>query len=108
MSDILADLIRTVVEFREERDWTQFHTPKETATALAIEASELQDLYLWNRDPDLREVGLEFGDLLVFALSFAERTKLDPVACVHAALDKARRKYPVAKCKGSNLKYNQR
>ena len=104
-TDSLKDLQDMVVRFRNERDWVQFHTPKEVATALAIEAAELQDLFLWDRRPAEHDVELELGDILVFALSFADVADIDPADAIREALAKAARKYPITKCKGKNEKY---
>lgn len=107
MSQSIQQLQALVEAFLVERNWVQFHTQKETATAMAIEAAELQDLYLWNRVPGPASVEDEFGDVMVFALSFASRSGIDIAAAVTKALAKASKKYPVEKAYGSNAKYNQ-
>ena len=115
--DTLAFLKRQVVDFREERAWGPFHTPKNLAMALAIEAGELQELFLWKEDPEIlaslhndpfgTRVQEEMADILIFLLYLAEAAGIDLSEAVKAKLIKNQAKYPVAKSLGSNKKYNE-
>jgi dCTP diphosphatase len=119
MDDIetLASLKRQVIEFREERAWGPFHTPKNLAMALAIEAGELQELFLWKEDQEINDllrnnsfgtrVQEEMADILIFLLYLAEASGVDLSEAVKAKLLINKDKYPVSKSFGSNKKYNE-
>ena len=116
-SDSLRTLIAAVLAFRDARDWRQFHTPRNLAAALAIEAAELQETLLWKSDaqveatitqPDQREkVSEELADVLIYALIFADSVGLDVVASVHDKLLKNAVKYPVERARGTADKYTK-
>ncbi len=115
--DTLASLKRQVVDFREERAWGIFHTPKNLAMALAIEAGELQELFLWKDDREILDllpdnsfgtrVQEELADILIFLLYLAEATGVDLSEAVKAKLIKNQAKYPVSKSFGNNKKYTE-
>ena len=96
-------------KFRDERDWTQFHNPKDLSVALSIEASELLELFLWKSadeaDPD--KIKEELADVLAYAFMLADKYKLDVVQIMRYKLAKNQLKYPVAKAKGTAKKYNE-
>lgn len=101
-----------LIEFRDARDWKQFHDPKNLATALGIEAAELNEVFLWkttefSHKVDVNRVKEELADVLAYALLLAESFDLDPEQIV---LDKVKlnaTKYPVEKAKGSAQKYTE-
>jgi len=68
-------LIRQIVEFRDQRNWAQFHNPKDLALGLSIEAAELNELFLWKKseDADPARVREELADILIFALMLLEK-----------------------------------
>lgn len=96
-------------KFRDERDWAQFHNPKDLAIALSIEASELLELFLWKSaetaDPD--KVKEELADVLAYSFMLADKYGLDVAQIMQDKLAKNNLKYPVAKAKGSAKKYNE-
>ena len=104
MSDI-EELKGEVAAFCKERDWDQFHTNKELAAAIAIEAAELQDAFLWNREAKPEKVREELADVFIYALRMAERNNLDVAEIVRSKLTANAAKYPVEKSKGSAKKY---
>jgi NTP pyrophosphatase (non-canonical NTP hydrolase) len=114
--DTLASLRRRVIEFRDARAWKPFHTPKNLAMALAIEAGELQELFLWKEEAEILEslrqdhcrlrVQEEMADILIFLLYLAEATGTDLSEAVKAKLIKNQARYPVSKSFGSNKKYH--
>ena len=111
MSDI-QKLIDLLVEFRDERDWEQFHDSKNLALALSIEAAELNELFLWKKDADAEEVDRErlkeeLADVLAYALMLAERHQLDVGQIVKDKIIKNAGKYPVEQAKGSSDKYDR-
>lgn len=112
MDDKLTSLTRLVVDFREARDWAQFHDPRNLALALSLEASELNELFLWRKgegidgiDPQrLRE---ELADVFAYAFLLADRLNLDVDEIVRDKIRKNEEKYPVEKAKGSSVKYDK-
>lgn len=108
MSD-LEELRQAIVRFTQDRDWDQFHNGKDLALALSIEASELNEAFLWRRaeDVNVEKVKEELADILNYAILIADKYHLDIRQIV---LDKLRRnaeKYPVEKAYGSAKKYDE-
>ena len=104
----LHDLL---VQFRDERDWEQFHDSKNLALALSIEAAELNELFLWKKDRDAERVDRqrlreELADVFAYAIMLAGRHGLDVSQIVREKVEANARKYPVEKAKGSSSKYN--
>lgn len=108
MSEIQS-LINELIKFRDERNWEQFHNSKDLALALSIEASELNELYLWKKAEDVNEDKLkeELADVFAYALLLAHKHKLDVSQIVKEKIKKNSEKYPVDKAKGSAKKYNE-
>lgn len=114
--DRLSAMRDAARQFVAERDWEQFHSPRNLAMALSVEASELLELYLWSRDDgpqplsDKRaaEVAGEAADVLLCLLNFCDRAGIDLSAAFYEKLEVARQKYPIDKARGSALKYDER
>lgn len=114
MSD-LTDLAARIRAFRDERDWMQFHNPKDMATAIAIEAAELQEIFLWKSqsesshvaDVERQRVLEEVADLAIYLFELADNLKIDLAAAVQAKLTKNAQKYPVEQVRGSSKKYTE-
>ena len=111
MSEI-QELIDLLVEFRDERDWGQFHDSKNLALALSIEAAELNELFLWKKDADCEKVDRnrlkeELADVFAYALMLAEKNNLSVSEIVKNKILKNAEKYPVEKSRSSSAKYNQ-
>lgn len=108
MSD-LKDLTSALLKFRDERDWAQFHNPKDLALALNIEAGELLEAFLWksSEQADIPQVKEELADVLAFALLLAERYDFDVKQIVLDKIAKNALKYPVEKSKGIAKKYSE-
>lgn len=108
MSD-LKDLTSALLKFRDERDWAQFHNPKDLALALNIEAGELLEAFLWksSEQADITQVKEELADVLAFALLLAERYDFDVKQIVLDKIAKNALKYPVEKSKGIAKKYSE-
>jgi NTP pyrophosphatase (non-canonical NTP hydrolase) len=100
-------ITQALLEFRDERDWAQFHNPKDLALALNIEASELLEAYLWksSEQADIDKVKEELADVFAFAFLLAEKYDLDVKRIVLEKIEKNALKYPVAKAKGVAKKY---
>ena len=111
----IKELSELVTDFRDERDWKQFHNLKDLSAAIAIEASELQEEFLWKSDEEIRDklkdnkdgIEDEVADILAYLLSFCDIAKIDPCESLIRKLKKNAVKYPITKSKGSNKKYNQ-
>lgn len=100
----MQDLIAKLEAFVAERDWERYHTPKNLAMALSVEAAEIVEIFQWmgadqSRDPDaatrehLRD---EIGDVLIYLTMLARKLEIDPLEAAHAKLEKNRLKYPAA------------
>ena len=108
MSDI-KEITKALIKFRNERDWDQFHNPKDLAIALSIESSELLENFLWksHEEADKDKVKEELADVIAYALLLAEKYKFDVKAILLEKIKKNGEKYPVEKAKGTAKKYNQ-
>ncbi len=108
MSD-LKDLTSALLKFRDERNWAQFHNPKDLALALNIEAGELLEAFLWksSEQADITQVKEELADVLAFALLLAERYDFDVKQIVLDKIAKNALKYPVEKSRGIAKKYSE-
>lgn len=114
----LAEIKRITDKFRQDRDWGQFHDAKNLAEAISIEASELQELFLWRKvedveekiksDPNFKEkVEEEFADVMIFLMHFASTANIDVASAVKDKTEKNEKKYPVEKAKGKADKYTE-
>ena len=113
MADSLAELQGAIDAFVEERDWAQFHAPKNLAMGVAIEAAEIMEHFLWCSGEEsyaLDEgkrtaVANEIGDVLIYLLELARALDIDIIAAARDKLAINREKYPVEKAKGRATKY---
>jgi NTP pyrophosphatase (non-canonical NTP hydrolase) len=103
------EIIEALLKFRNERDWEQFHNPKDLALAINVEAGELLELFLWkNADEANKEkVKEELADIFAFAFMLAEKYQFDVKEIVLEKIKRNAEKYPVEKAKGSAKKYNE-
>lgn len=115
MSDSLQQLRARLQAFVDERDWQQFHSPKNLAMAMIVEAAELVEHFQWmseqesgNLPPEKREqVAHEIADTFVYLLRIAEVMGIDLIAAANAKISLNAEKYPVEKARGSNAKYTE-
>lgn len=113
--DSLALLRANINAFVEARDWAQFHTPKNLAMAMIVEAAELVEQFQWDTPqesqqltPEKREaVSHELADTFVYLLRIAEVLNIDLIQAANEKIVLNAKKYPVEKAKGSNAKYTQ-
>lgn len=108
----LRELMDALVDFRDARDWAQFHDTKNLAVALSIEAAELNELFLWKDSVasdavDQEKIKEELADVFAYALLLAEKHNLDVKQLVLDKIAINSEKYPVDKAKGSAKKYNE-
>jgi NTP pyrophosphatase (non-canonical NTP hydrolase) len=111
MNDI-QEITRALTDFRNERDWAQFHNSKDLSLAIMIEAAELNENFLWKSVKELDEVPVEkikeeLADVFAFAFLLAEKYKLNVKEIVLEKIQKNSLKYPVNKAKGTAKKYNE-
>ncbi len=115
MSDDLQVLRESLRRFAEDRDWGQFHTPKNLAVSLSIEAAEVLEHFQWLTDEQSKKlsqeqrdkVALEIADVLLYLLQLADKLQIDPVAAAKDKLAINGDKYPVDKARGSSKKYTE-
>lgn len=105
----INDIMEQIVLFTKERDWDQFHNGKDLALALSIEASELNEAFLWKNpeDVNIEKVKEELADVMNYAFLIAHKYNLDIKEIILAKLKKNAEKYPITKAKGSAKKYNE-
>ena len=112
----VGELKARVAAFARERDWEQFHSPKNLSMALAAEAAELMEPFLWSADGGVAEmakperraaVADELADVVIYALEFAHMTGLDLTAAIEAKMARNAEKYPVEKARGRSTKYTE-
>ena len=113
----VSELKARVLAFVRERDWEQFHAPKNLSMALAAEAGELMEHFLWATAEESRAVATdpakrariaeELADVVIYALEFANATGLDVAASIEAKMAANAKKYPVEKARGRSNKYNE-
>ena len=111
MSEI-PEITKALVDFRDERDWKQFHDTKNLAIALSIEVAELNELLLWKTIKESEEVDKErlkeeLADVFAYAFLLAEKHQLDVKQIVLDKIAINAEKYPVEKAKGTATKYNE-
>jgi dCTP diphosphatase len=113
----VSELKTRVLAFVRERDWEQFHSPKNLSMALAAETGELMEHFLWAtaeqsrviaREPEKRaKIADELADVVIYALEFANMTGLDVSAAIEDKMAANARKYPVEKARGRSDKYTE-
>ncbi len=105
----MDEVIKKLKEFRDERDWQQFHNSKDLALALSIESSELLEAFLWKspEEADIDKVKEELADVFSYALLLAENYELDVQQIILEKIEQNQKKYPVSKAKGSARKYTE-
>ena len=114
-TDPLRDLALQLDQFAKDRDWQQFHSPKNLASALVVEAGELLEHFQWMTEeqsrelaPDKRDaVGAEMADVLLYLIQLAGALGIDPIAAAQAKLKLNALKYPVDRARGNSRKYDE-
>jgi NTP pyrophosphatase (non-canonical NTP hydrolase) len=115
MPDSIQALTAEIRAFRDARDWRQFHAPKELAVAIAAEAGELLQHFVWQdaqqseqRARERREeIAGEIADVGILLFELADNLDINLAGAMRAKLAKNEQRYPVAKARGSNRKYNE-
>jgi len=105
----LEELRKAIIQFTQDRDWDQFHNGKDLALALSIEASELNEAFLWKeaKDVNVEKVKEELADIMNYAILIADKYNLDIKQIIMDKLRRNAEKYPVDKAYGNAKKYNE-
>ena len=111
----MKDLQDAVRQFSVERDWEQFHSPKNLAIAVSVEAAELLEVFQWltleqsDRLPEENRVEAkdEIGDVMICLINLCNRLGINPIQAAAEKLEKVKLKYPVEKAKGMASKYSK-
>ncbi|MGH8616916.1 MAG: nucleotide pyrophosphohydrolase [Burkholderiales bacterium] len=115
MTDSVNDLARALQNFAIDRDWGQFHSPKNLATALAVESGELLEHFQWlteDQSRDLPEpvrsaVAAEVADVLLYMIQLCTSLGIDPIAAAQEKLLVNGEKYPIEQSRGTSKKYDR-
>lgn len=117
MDYTIKELIKQVQDFCEQRDWDQFHNPKDLAIGISTEANELLDIFRFKNQVEMEElmhdeekrihVEEELADVFFFVLRFAQMNDMDLKEILESKIEKNGRKYPAEMVKGQNKKYNE-
>lgn len=105
----MQEIIDELIKFRNERDWEQFHNPKDLAVAINVEAGELLELFLWKKaeEANREKVQEELADVFAYAFLLADKYNFDVKEIVLDKIKKNAEKYPVNKAKGTAKKYDE-
>ena len=108
MSEI-KEITNALLDFRNEREWQQFHNPKDLSIALAAETGELLELFLWKKseEANIEKVKEELADIFSFAFLLAENYGLNVKQIVLDKIEMNKKKYPIEKARGTAKKYNE-
>ena len=115
MTDSLRDLSQQLDQFARDRDWQHYHSPKNLASALIVEAGELLEHFQWITEEQsrslppekLKEVGAELADVLLYLIQLANTLGIDPVAAAQAKLRVNALRYPIERARGNSRKYDE-
>lgn len=104
--------INTLKAFRDQRNWSKYHDSKNLASAIAIEAAELNELFLWktikeSEEVEKEKIADELADILSYCLLLADKHELDIEQIILNKIQKNEERYPVEKAKGNAKKYNE-
>ncbi|MDO9476984.1 MAG: nucleotide pyrophosphohydrolase [Pseudohongiella sp.] len=105
----MNEIVDALKNFRDERDWQQFHNPKDLSMALSIEAAELLEVFLWKQPEhsDINKIKEELADVFAYAFLLADACQLDVKDIVMAKIRVNEQKYPVEKSRGSAKKHDE-
>lgn len=111
----IQQLIKRIINFRDARDWKQFHNPKDVALSLVLEAAEVMEHFQWKSAKEIEEhvkankgdIADELSDTLYYILLMAHDLDIDVVKALEDKMLKNEQKYPVEKAKGKHTKYNK-
>jgi len=111
--DKIQELTKKIIEFRDKRDWKQFHNPKDVALSLVLEAGEVMEHFQWKNEKEIEkyiktnkfEIGEEIADVLYWVLLMSHDLKIDVLDALDKKIRKNGEKYTIEKSKGNHKKY---
>jgi dCTP diphosphatase len=111
----MEELINELREFAKERDWEQFHSPKNLAMALSVEVAEIVEIFQWLTQEEsknlsqekVEKVKQEIGDVMIFLTNLADKFGIDPLDAAREKIEMNRLKYPAELVKGRANKYTE-
>lgn len=111
----IKKIIQDIIKFRDERDWKQFHDPKNMAISIILEASELLEHFQWKTKTEVEKYILEnkediedeIADIAIYLFELADNLKVDIIPAMQRKLHKNSQKYPVEKARGKHTKYTR-
>jgi dCTP diphosphatase len=104
----LKELQKIIINFRDEREWKQFHTPKNLAVSISIESGELLEHFQWNDEcQNKKEIAYEMADILAYLLLLAYECDIDLEKAFLEKMNLNEKKYPADLVKGSSKKYTE-
>ena len=111
-SNMTQETINQILKFRDDRDWKQFHNPKDLAISISLEASELLEVFQWSgadtsSNNKIEEIKEELADVVNYCVLMADACGLDLDEIVQTKIEKNNEKYPVEKSKGKSDKYDK-
>ncbi|MBP7846021.1 MAG: nucleotide pyrophosphohydrolase [Candidatus Pacebacteria bacterium] len=111
-SEKFQKLISRIKQFCQDRNWSQFHDPKNLAISLNLEASEVLELFQWTKDNQLKperadKINEELADVFYWIIMLSNHYDIDLVSALNKKMDQNEEKYPIEKAKGNSAKYNE-
>lgn len=103
----IDEVTKRLVQFRDDRNWEQFHSPDALAKSIVIEAAELLENFQWDHEFDRVAVEDELADVMNYCLLLANHLEIDVIENMHRKIDKNEQKYPVDKAYGTSKKYTE-
>lgn len=111
----MDELLKALRAFNAERDWGQYHSPKNLAMAMMVEAAEIAEHFQWMteeqsrgvRGEKLDQIKQEIGDVMLYLMNLSDKLGIDPIEAAREKLDINRAKYPADKVRGKSLKYDE-
>ena len=111
----ITDLTSKLIQFRNDRDWAQFHRPKDLAISMSLEAGEVLEHFQWKSEEEIKEyikthqeeIGDELADVFNYLLIMCHDFGIDLAAASERKTEKNAKKYPVEKSKGNHMKYSE-
>ena len=103
----MKDITKMLIEFREARDWKQFHSPENLSKSIVIEAAELLENFQWSEEFNKEKVVDELADILIYCVLMADSLEVEVDKIIKEKIVKNNERYPVEKAKGNSKKYTE-
>lgn len=104
----MQSIIKRLIQFRDDRNWEQFHTPQNLAKSIVLEASELLENFQWSEEPsNIQNVKEELADVMAYCLLLAEHYEFDIQTIIHEKIDLNEKKYPIERAYNTAKKYTE-